>query len=242
MTFHPTTTALALLLAGSCPAWLGVSTADAQVPGRPIRFLLLDDSTYEVGCQPPCMCPVVAVNPVLGTMVFTRTASNPLFDTYTVSNVRWHMPLGPEGAAVTGSGTYIVGGEVAVTQHLTLELDVTGEPTRKYDSGTVVGGFQFPQQLAVSIAINGFYCYDQIFRLHAESVLPCNIADICEIGGGPAGDGLLTGDDFVAFINAFVQDDPLADIAAIGGAPEPDGLVTGDDFVAFINAFAHGCF
>ncbi len=71
----------------------------------------------------------------------------------------------------------------------------------------------------------------------------CNVADITGIGGPPSGpDGLLTGDDFNAFIGAFAANDLLADITGIGGPPEgPDGLITGDDFNAFIAAFAAGC-
>jgi hypothetical protein len=71
----------------------------------------------------------------------------------------------------------------------------------------------------------------------------CNVADITGIGGPPAGpDGLLTGDDFNAFIAAFAASDTLADITGIGGPPAgPDGLITGDDFNAFIAAFAAGC-
>ena len=71
----------------------------------------------------------------------------------------------------------------------------------------------------------------------------CNLADITGIGGPPEiPDGLLTGDDFNAFITAFAAGDTLADVCGIGGPPEvPDGLITGDDFVAFIAAFAGGC-
>jgi hypothetical protein len=71
----------------------------------------------------------------------------------------------------------------------------------------------------------------------------CSAADVTGIGGPPAvPDGLLTGDDFNAFIAAFAGAQPLADITGIGGPPAvPDGLVTGDDFNAFIAAFASGC-
>ena len=67
-------------------------------------------------------------------------------------------------------------------------------------------------------------------------------ADIVGIGGSPPRDGLLTGDDFNAFIAAFSAGDLLADITGIGGPPAmPDGLLTGDDFNAFISVFASGC-
>ncbi|MCA3005912.1 MAG: hypothetical protein LW650_06030 [Planctomycetaceae bacterium] len=69
----------------------------------------------------------------------------------------------------------------------------------------------------------------------------CSIADIVSIGGLPPPDGLLTGDDFNAFIAAFAAGTSLADIVSIGGLPPPDGLLTGDDFNAYIAAFAAGC-
>ncbi|MCA3005207.1 MAG: cytochrome c family protein [Planctomycetaceae bacterium] len=73
--------------------------------------------------------------------------------------------------------------------------------------------------------------------------LACSVADVTGIGGAPSPpDGLLTGDDFNAFIGAFAANDLLADVTGIGGPPsEPDGLLTGDDFNAFIAAFAAGC-
>ena len=71
---------------------------------------------------------------------------------------------------------------------------------------------------------------------------PCSPADIVSIGGQPPADGLLTGDDFNAFIAAFAAGENLADLTGIGGPPAiPDGLITGDDFNAFIAAFAAGC-
>jgi len=69
----------------------------------------------------------------------------------------------------------------------------------------------------------------------------CNIADIVEVGGLPPADGILTGDDFNAYIGAFAADNLLADVVAVGGMPPGDGLITGDDFIAFISAFAAGC-
>ena len=71
---------------------------------------------------------------------------------------------------------------------------------------------------------------------------PCSVADVAGIGGpGSLPDGLLTGDDFVVFINSFATGDAVADIVSIGGNPPGDGLITGDDFNAFIAAFAAGC-
>ena len=77
-------------------------------------------------------------------------------------------------------------------------------------------------------------------NLSAGSRVPRSVADIVEVGGVLGGDGLITGDDFIAFVNAFSEGGAQADICEVGGVPGPDGLVTGDDFVLFINAFANG--
>ncbi|MFN8815590.1 MAG: GC-type dockerin domain-anchored protein [bacterium] len=80
-----------------------------------------------------------------------------------------------------------------------------------------------------------------IFTTTPPGPSACNIADIVSIGGNPPADGLLTGDDFNAFIAAFAAGTSLADVVGIGGQPPADGLITGDDFNAFIAAFAAGC-
>ena len=69
----------------------------------------------------------------------------------------------------------------------------------------------------------------------------CSPADVVGVGGQPPADGLLTGDDFTAFINAFSSGGALADIVGVGGLPPGGDGITGDDFIAFINAFAGGC-
>ncbi len=76
----------------------------------------------------------------------------------------------------------------------------------------------------------------------ATPAVPCPLLCLADLAGGVNGgpDGIVDGNDFVAFINAFGASDPLADVAGgvNGGA---DGIVDGNDFVAFINAFGAGC-
>ncbi len=79
------------------------------------------------------------------------------------------------------------------------------------------------------------------FRRPLPPPTACSPADVVAVGGNPPPDGILTGDDFNAFIGAFAAGNLLADIVAIGGVQPPDGLLTGDDFNAFIAAFAAGC-
>jgi len=76
------------------------------------------------------------------------------------------------------------------------------------------------------------------------SVAGC-AADV--VGNGvPVPDGIVDGNDFIAFINSFAIGDATVDpVADIAGADDdglaPDGTIDGTDFIAFINAFAVGC-
>jgi hypothetical protein len=62
------------------------------------------------------------------------------------------------------------------------------------------------------------------------------LADLAGAGAFP--DGIIDGNDFIAFINSFgignVAESSLADVNG-------DGIIDGNDFVAFINSFAAGC-
>ncbi|MCA3005365.1 MAG: hypothetical protein LW650_10240 [Planctomycetaceae bacterium] len=76
-----------------------------------------------------------------------------------------------------------------------------------------------------------------ILTMQARVSVPRNPADITNVGGQGFPDGIVSGDDFNAFISAYAAEDARADIAGIGGALQPDGMISGDDFVAFINWF-----
>ena len=70
----------------------------------------------------------------------------------------------------------------------------------------------------------------------------CWLADVTP----PGGDGIIDGNDFIAFVNSFGVGDPavnpIADVAGGGiDGLRPDEIIDGNDFVAFINAFAVGC-
>ena len=63
------------------------------------------------------------------------------------------------------------------------------------------------------------------------------VADVAS-ADGPFPDGIVDGNDFIAFINSFgIGDAGLSPVADVNG----DGIIDGNDFVAFINAFAAGC-
>jgi hypothetical protein len=67
-------------------------------------------------------------------------------------------------------------------------------------------------------------------------------ADIGKAGGMTGSDGVLDNNDFIAFINAFFEDDRLiADVGSAGGTAGGDGVLDNNDFIAFIDAYFGGC-
>jgi hypothetical protein len=68
-----------------------------------------------------------------------------------------------------------------------------------------------------------------------------NIADIAGPGQSLGGEGSLTADDIIVYLNAFFAGDLLtADVAGSGQSPTPDGTLTADDIIVFLNAFFAG--
>src|SRR3989442_6143712 len=110
----------ALLLLGV----VAVSTSASAQTGT--LYWLNEDSTFQQGCFPPCLCPIMIAEPVKGTFVLTPTGFDGLFDTYAVTDVNWLVSIGGTNTIVTRSGTYKIGGEIALQQQLSLDLPVGG--------------------------------------------------------------------------------------------------------------------
>src|SRR5881396_3880438 len=76
------------VVAGSTPASAQTSTL----------YRLNKDSTFQQGCFPPCLCPIMIAVPVEGTFVLTPTGFDGLFDTYAVTDVNWLVSIGGTNA------------------------------------------------------------------------------------------------------------------------------------------------
>jgi hypothetical protein len=141
--------------------------ADANaLPG--VHYRLDDGATFQRGCFGPCACPVGVLAPVRGTFRLTPTGSDPLFAYYAVTDVDWTV-VEPDGSTIpiTGSGTFKIGGEVAITEELSLDLVVGTDPAQHFDSGTVVPQVQFPL-LDLTISIHGVNCFDTVIKVLAR--------------------------------------------------------------------------
>lgn len=143
--------------------------AAAQTSALPsVHYRLDDGSTYQRGCFGPCACPVMEQGAVKGTFRLTPSAPDPLFDYFTVSNVDWTVQL-PHGGVlpIRGSGTFKIGGEVAIQEQLSLDLVVGNDPVQHFDSGVVSPRVPFPL-LDLTISIHGVYCFDTVIQVRAR--------------------------------------------------------------------------
>jgi hypothetical protein len=138
----------------------------AQVLEGSTRYRLERTSTFQRGCFPPCMCPIMQEVPVTGTFRLDLVAVGDVFDFYEVKNVRWSVPSNSGPLVITGSGTYKVS-TIADLQEMALDLRVGSEPMTLYQSDTVAGGASFPR-IALSISIHGGFCLDTVIDLAAR--------------------------------------------------------------------------
>jgi len=160
---------LALLFAGSF-----AREARAQGPA-PTLYRLDLQSNYAEGCFDFCACPVWMTEDLGGTMRLTYESSDPGgFDHYTVDRVNWLIRAGGQERRVTGSGTYLVGGEFAYLQHLELDLSIDGEPAAHYD-GDYSSAASFPV-IDLVIQQPGPICFNHVFAIHASPVPQNEIA------------------------------------------------------------------
>jgi len=203
----------------------------SALPGIPYR--LDDDSTYQRGCFGPCACPVLEQGAVKGTFRLTPSSPDPLFDYYTVSNVEWTVQL-PHGGVVPirGSGTFKIGGEVAIQEQLSLDLVVGNDPVQHFDSGVVSPRVPFPR-MDLTISIHGVYCFDTVIQVRARplpklAVEPDVIswdpdppATVYDVVRGNLGTLRATGGDYRVATEECVADAVAADSVPFQISPPP---------------------
>jgi hypothetical protein len=149
---------------------LAIAT-QARAGTAPTIYRLEANSTFEEGCQPPCQCPIITTSDLFGTFTLQFTYADPAgYNHYAVRDVNWEVDM-PDSSQrrVTGSGEYKVGGQFGLNHQLQLDLSFDTAAPKHFDSGLVAGGGNFPV-IDIAIARNGFYCWDQVFRLTASPV------------------------------------------------------------------------
>ena len=159
-----------------------VSEARGQSDSTGVQnhYVLSDESRYETGCFGPCACPVLFSNGLKGTFDLRHVGFDGLYENYEVLNVRWTVPDTTTNLTIQGSGTYRVGGEVAVQQQMKLDLTVGGGAPLRFDSGLVSGGGSFPR-ITIDISLHqNTACKDTV--LHVDASDPITAVDAGGVG------------------------------------------------------------
>ena len=154
-------TVLAVGLLAATPRAAAAADADG-----PLYALITPPSEIEIGCQGPCDCAILS-RPTYGSFELVRTGADPLYTYYDVQRYIASYNNGPGAVSITGSGHYKIGGEFALQQQLTLDLDIEGHPGVHLDSGLKPVNVPFPQ-IDISCAAHGFYCFDTVLVVDAK--------------------------------------------------------------------------
>jgi len=130
--------------------------------------LAVPPSAFEVGCFGPCDCAVITRS-TYGSFNLVPTGFDGLYDTYRVERYIASFNNGPGAVALSGSGTFRIGGEFAYMQQMT--LDLTGPEGQRFhvDSGLVPVGAAFPK-IQIDCPAHAFACYDTVVVVGAAPV------------------------------------------------------------------------
>jgi|GEM_PF-3042637 len=221
---------LLVRLAPLTPLWILCPPAAAQS----VTYELHATSDYVQGCYEPCDCPLTLFENLGGVFELTYDSATPDgFDHYLVDQVAWTIgtPQGP--LAVSGSGSYSIGGQFALSQRLQLDLSIDGEPAQAFDSGLQIGGSSFPV-IDLAISMNGLVCFDRVFDLNAAPLsvgsAHCTAAPN-SVGAGAnikaVGSPVVAADD----LHLLVQGAPPQTFGLFFFASNPTQLPLGEGFL-----------
>ena len=151
--------------------WCGMAAVGglANAQNASTLYRLNVDSSFMEGCFPPCECPDMIPVPVNGTFLLIPAGFDGLFNNYAVTNVDWVISLNGTRTNVTGSGTYKVGGEFAVQQELSLNLQIGAGSVEHFDSGLMAELVLFPQ-IKATVSLHGMVCFDKVFKVSASPI------------------------------------------------------------------------
>jgi hypothetical protein len=149
-----------------------VALADPLGAGSGAIYMMTPKATYQEGCFPPCMCPIMIEQPVTGTfqLVYNGVDSTGV-DTYAVEDVNWTVPFFNPELRITGAGKYSIGSPSPITlmqQRMELDLKVGDNEVAHFDSGWVPLGDL--SRLHVVVSMHNQFCFDRVVTIDAVRV------------------------------------------------------------------------
>jgi len=159
-----------LLQAMVCTITLVPLAAHAEMldSGTGTIYRLTADSSYQEGCFPPCMCPIMMHQGLIGTFKLTYSGRIDGIDVYSVDDINWLLEKDGTQIPITGSGTYSIGSPNLITvmqQRMELDLTFDKEPLEHFDSGWVVAGDM--SRINIAVSVNNMFCWDKAVFIDA---------------------------------------------------------------------------
>jgi hypothetical protein len=158
---------LLIALAAGITGALAPAASTAATSATPYA-LVTPPSALEFGCWGPCACPLV-IEPTYGSFELRLVGSDPLYTYYDVDRYIASFNNGPGAVSIVGSGHYKIGGEVALTEQMTLDLQVWGGPVQHFDSGLHPVHAAFPE-IHVTCTLHDSTCYDSVVVVDAKPI------------------------------------------------------------------------
>jgi hypothetical protein len=155
------------LLAIAFIGFVGLASFPQITFAETTGYVLEEPSDFQDGCQDGCACPIVVL-PLRGTFCLTPAGQGRDFKVFDVRDVSWVIANDVLGDTfVVGSGTFRILSGADPLQRLELDLVIGEQAPVHFDSGLVPAAAEFPE-IEVSIAMNDFFCYDNVFSVHAR--------------------------------------------------------------------------
>lgn len=134
--------------------------------GAAVLYRLDQRGTFQQGCFPPCMCPLMESTSLEGSFELALVSVGDVFDFYSVEAVRWLAPGPSLDHSVRGSGSYKVSTIIGENE-MSLDLAVDQNTPEHYTSDTVPLHAVFPE-IDVAISKNGGVCIDTVMEVVAR--------------------------------------------------------------------------
>jgi len=185
----------------------GSASAQIIANGRPWRYLLLSDSRLTDDC-PICGRPSF-VEPMRGSFSLRLLETNPLFSRYALEDI--NFTAGTERSyTVKGSGTFQIGGELAITQQMSLQVDIDdGTATKlcQFTNSSSAISRDWPMMDITVQQTNGTLAQTYTLRLAAAPVREMwfSTANFFTAGAGPEASNIILSGDLISATGRIVK-------------------------------------
>lgn len=131
-------------------------------------YTLQPASAYTYGCYPPCLCPIFLAGDLQGSITLDFVNFDGTHNVYDVTlvNVVVVNLAGTVNSVITGTGTYRRPPVYPGDEELTLDVMIDGVP-HLLTSGVVISDGP-ASDILISVAENGFYCFDYVLTIFAQ--------------------------------------------------------------------------